>query len=93
MLTTADNDKEDSLQTLLRAMMEYRVTMKEHCKAVVSFSPVIYVFSHIFYMLQACNFVCVNCFLSFKNHNVRIQFFVRLLMHLLRGIMFEQEKF
>ncbi|KAH9666847.1 putative nuclear RNA export factor SDE5 [Citrus sinensis] len=31
-----DNDEEDSLQALLRAMMEYRGTMKEHCKAVVS---------------------------------------------------------
>ncbi|KAH9715222.1 hypothetical protein KPL71_020978 [Citrus sinensis] len=29
------NDEEDSLQALLRALMEYRGTMKEHCKAVV----------------------------------------------------------
>ena len=62
MLTIADNDEEDSLQALRRAMMEYRGTMKEHCKAVGSFSPVIYVFSHIFYMLQACKFVCVFAF-------------------------------
>ncbi|KAH9666848.1 putative nuclear RNA export factor SDE5 [Citrus sinensis] len=30
-----DNDEEDSLQALLRAMMEYRGTMKEHCKAAI----------------------------------------------------------
>ncbi|GAY55219.1 hypothetical protein CUMW_162730 [Citrus unshiu] len=30
-----DNDEEDSLQALRRAVMEYRGTMKEHCKAVV----------------------------------------------------------
>ncbi|GAY55217.1 hypothetical protein CUMW_162720 [Citrus unshiu] len=29
-----DNDEEDSLQALRRAVMEYRGTMKEHCKAV-----------------------------------------------------------
>ncbi|KAH9715162.1 hypothetical protein KPL71_020937 [Citrus sinensis] len=29
-----DNDEEDSFQALLRAVMEYRGTMKEYCKAV-----------------------------------------------------------
>ncbi|XP_052300848.1 uncharacterized protein LOC102610201 isoform X3 [Citrus sinensis] len=28
-----DNDEEDSFQALLRAVMEYRGTMKEYCKA------------------------------------------------------------
>ena len=50
MLTIADNDEEDSFQALLRAVMEYRGTMKEYCKAVGTFSPVIYVFLHILYM-------------------------------------------
>lgn len=52
MLTVADNDKEDSFQALRRAVMEYRGTMKEYCKAVGSFSPGIYVFAHIFIHLK-----------------------------------------
>ena len=93
MLTIADNDEEDRFQALCRAVMEYRGTMKEYCKVVCTFSLVIYVFSHILFMPWTCSFVCVNCLLRFKSHKVRIQFLVRLLMHSLRGIMFEQKNF